>query len=405
MNQSYCILPFISVATDTTGDVVPCCVYSGKIVKADGTPYNLGVDTLSDIRQSKSLLEIQNKMRSGEKLAGCANCYQTEENGGISYRLSASSKHKFENKLTHTDIRFGNTCNLACRSCHPNASSSLAREVTRLQGKGYDLDNYKFIAPKHKWYLTDTFNENINELLTTVNYVYLTGGESTLLKKNIYILERLIEMGRANEVNIEVSSNIALYNVKFFEMLPKFKNVLIQISLDGYGPLNDYIRYPSKWSSITENIERLLLLSENIFLVAVPVIQIYNLNRLTELYEYLETINRKLQRQAIYLSGIDLQSPSHLDILYLPKSFKMECYERLATWKEKKMTSDSIGIDHILQSIKAKSLQEVDYIDKLSEFVKFTSILDKNRNMMLEQYNPELYTLLREIEIDSSFWS
>lgn len=405
MNESYCILPFISVATDTTGDVVPCCVYSGKILKEDGTPYNLGVDTLADIRKSKSLLEIQNKMRLGEKLAGCSNCYQTEENGGISYRLTASNKHKLEDKLTHTDIRFGNTCNLACRSCHPNASSALAREVTSLQDRGYNLDNYNFNAPKNKWYSTDTFHENISELLTTANYVYLTGGESTLLKKNIYILERLVEIGRADEVTIEVSSNVALYNAKFFEMLPKFKNVLIHISVDGYGQLNDYIRYPSKWLSITENIDRLLSLGDNIFLVVVPVIQIYNLNLLTELYEYLETINRKHQKQAIYLSGIDLQSPSYLDILYLPKSYKMECYDRLANWKEKHMTSSSIGIDHILQSIKSKSLQEVDYFDQLSEFVRFTSILDKNRNMMLEQYNPELYSLLREINIDSSFWS
>lgn len=394
-NDTYCVLPFISIATDTQGDIVPCCMFSEKITKTDGTPYNLGKDSLTDIRNS--LNDIKNKMLRGEKVSGCETCYKAEMNGGTSYRQTASKKHKISTNVTHTDIRFGNTCNLSCRSCHPIASSSLANEFNDLHNRGHTEFQYTFYAPTQQWYTTDVFEENIQELLKTVTYVYLTGGESTLIKKNIWILEQLVESNRANEVTIEVSSNVSIYNPKFYDMLPSFKQVLFQISVDGFGRLQEYMRYPSDWRKIDDTINRLLALGSNIVLIATPVIQIYNLNKLTDLYSYFESKNQELNRQAIYLSGIDLTEPSYLDIVYLPTYYKKECYERLITWKNEYMKSNDIALDGVIKIIEAKSLQEVDYTENLSKFTRYTELLDKNRNMKLEDYNIELSDLLRKI--------
>ena len=36
----------------------------------------------------------------------------------------------------------------------------------------------------------------------------------------------------------------------------KFKKVILVASIDGYKDINEYIRFPSKWSAIEKNINK-----------------------------------------------------------------------------------------------------------------------------------------------------
>ena len=193
-NKSICPLAWVHVASHTDGSARLCCISSEFITKEDGSNYNLGYDKIEDILNSPKYKQIRQDMIAGKMLPGCSVCYNVEKNNGHSYRLSYMDvwkdndvfKRKYQQSLTedidptvqYYDLRFGNLCNLSCRSCYSGASSQFDKDVR-------DLQKYTNIIKFHgvndfdlnSWYETSTFDENINSQLSNMTEYYCTGGE------------------------------------------------------------------------------------------------------------------------------------------------------------------------------------------------------------------------------------
>lgn len=398
MNQSFCVLPWVSVATDTTGDIVPCCVSKQKIQKSDGSAYNLGKDKLEDIYNSKDYIELRRAMLDGELVPGCQECYDNEKYG-TSQRLQLNSMYQVVDPKTTTnvepkylDIRPGNMCNFRCRSCSPIASSQFTKETNSLQDKG--MNQFHGMVPDidDTWHTTEIFYENLNVVLNSATDIYLTGGEPSIIKSNIDMLQNLVDLGRNTDVKISVSTNLSNTNIKFFELLPNFKNVIIYASVDGCGSIQEYLRYPSKWGQIKTNLEYFVALGDNIQVVVTPVVQITNLNKIVDLLQFVKELNMTYTKKT-YVYPINLETPDYLDILYLPKHYKLACYETIRTWLE---DYGDESLTSYFDFVKNKANEEVEYTDQLDRFVRYNKLLDNNRNTSLETANPELVEILKE---------
>ena len=94
MNQSYCSLAWLGITTDPDGTLRPCCVSRDTILKEDGTPFNIGVDSLEDIYNSKYYQDLRRDMLNGTKIAGCETCYSNEKTGRESRRLINNEAYK-----------------------------------------------------------------------------------------------------------------------------------------------------------------------------------------------------------------------------------------------------------------------------------------------------------------------
>jgi glutamate-1-semialdehyde 2,1-aminomutase len=78
----------------------------------------------------------------------------------------------------------------------------------------------------------------------------------------------------------------------FLNIISQFNRVVLFASIDGFGPMQEYIRYPSKWQQIDKNLNKLVeKTKDNITINVSPVIQSTNLGLITELFEYLESCN------------------------------------------------------------------------------------------------------------------
>jgi len=402
MNNSFCVLPWVSVATDTTGDVVPCCVFKQKIQKLDGTNYNLGFDNLNEIYNSEDFVKIRKAMIAGELVPGCQECYDSEKYGGISLRTQLNSLFTVDNpqeiaeiKPKYLDVRPGNTCNLRCRSCSPASSSQFAKEIKSLQSYGIGEFHPEYPLLDDTWYNTPQFHTSMKLLLETVESIYLTGGEPSVIQTNIDTLNKLVAEGRSKEISISISTNLTNSSFKFFDLLKNFKSVTIYASIDGYDSMQEYLRHPSNWNSIVSNLNYLLKLDDNVQVVVVPVIQITNLNKITELFEFIEQLNHTNSKK-ITIFPVNLETPDYLNILYLPKSYKEQCYNKIKAWIE---TSNQSYLNDYTMFIKNKADVEVEYKDILDRFVRYNRILDENRNVSLENVNSELVELLKEEHI------
>ena len=119
----------------TDGTMAVCCIMQESAKKEDGTEYNLANgDTLSDVKNSKWLKDLQNKFSNNEKIEACKNCWHEEEAGIQSKRLRENLYwgENFTPGVKALDLKLGNICNSKCRICSSFASSLWAAEEIKL---------------------------------------------------------------------------------------------------------------------------------------------------------------------------------------------------------------------------------------------------------------------------------
>jgi len=398
-NKSYCILPWMNISVDPDGYVKPCCVSTQRM------SYNLGHNTLAEIVNSPEMIQLRQDMIDGVLVPGCNECYQQEKYGGRSLRqihtdtwqIIPSVKSKLDNPTTeisigveYFDLRFGNMCNLQCRSCSPDNSSQLAKEFKQLNIPISVKDNI------NDWYQTDTFIENIKSQLDNIRVLYITGGEPTIIEKNFEILEYLISEGKSQNIILQLNTNLTNIKPRFLDLLSKFKYVILFVSIDGIGPVQEYLRYPSKWVQIDKNLRSLLdLKSDNMIIKPTPVIQNVNLSTIVDLFEYFEKFNRISGKRLIEIAPIVLNNPKHSDIVYLPLEYKQQCWDKIQDWLTT-ATYQTSELHDIMRQVEQKCNTDVSYVTELEEFKRQTDIFDTHRNMSLQDVNPELCEIMHK---------
>lgn len=406
MNKTFCVMPWINISADPDGSIKPCCISTEFITKLNGDKFNLGHDKIENIINSPDYVDIRQKMLAGEKVKGCNRCYQSESLGDESSKRQMYNQRWIDTEITKQkiaqgsvidtrvldiDLRFGNLCNLACKSCNSLYSSQLAKELDKL--KDTELNTfYSFIDTStiNDWYQTETFENNIDSQLTNLSQLYITGGEPTIIKKNYEVLERLVSSGRSKQMRLIINSNMTNLNQKFYSLIKEFENVTFYASIDGYGSLQEYIRYPSNWEQIDKNLQYLIENFDNITLRPSPVVQITNLNKIVELFEYFENFNRIANKSIVNILPINLQVPNHLDCINLPLDYKKECWDKIEEWMSINGDYQDPSFVKKMQVIKSKCFTEVDYRHQLNRFFQMNDIFDNSRSFYLKDVNPNL---------------
>lgn len=401
MNNTFCSLAWLGITTDPDGSIKPCAVSTDKITKDDGSDFNLGIDSLQDIYNSKAYVSIREKMLKGETVTGCDVCYNNEKYGRESRRLINNAIFKDEDysktvvdlNIKHFDLRLSNKCNLKCRMCSPMNSSLIEEEY--LENKD-TLDSFYFKSNSQlaDWADTQTFDDNFNSQINNVHTLYMTGGEPTVIKKNYDILQRLIDSGRSKDITVMINTNLVSYNPKFYNLMKQFGNVIVQISIDAIDGLATYIRYPSDFKTIDKNLRELLALEGNISIKATCAIQILNLNKLDKLFDYFESFNRSAGRQVIDIRPIFVQHPQRSDFIYLPTAYKIACFRKVFIWMMNDCKYQSPQFKDSINALKKKCYETVNPENHLIDFIKFNNELDRIRNVSLRDYNTELYQVL-----------
>jgi pyruvate-formate lyase-activating enzyme len=378
-------------------------VSSDKILKDDGSTYNLGVDKLDTIYNSNFYKNLRQKMLDGEYIPGCETCYSNEKYGRESRRLINNDLFSDQNftdtraelKIQYLDIRLGNQCNLKCRMCSPANSSMIEEEFIQNPLPVLDRFYLKNEITVKDWFETETFDDNVNPQISNLVTIYMTGGEPTLIKKNYDIMQRLIDTGQNSKVTLIINTNMTNTNYKFYDLIKRFNKVIIQMSIDAIGDLATYIRYPTEFKTVDKTINDLLSLGNNITLRAGPVIQVLNLNKLVDMFEYFESFNRKHKKQVIDIRPGFVFMPEYNNIVYLPKEYKMECYRKVYMWMLEKCQYQSQQFKNTINALKGKCYEDSLDVSKIKDFLEFNTALDNIRNMSLENNNIELYEAIK----------
>ena len=413
--HSFCVLPWIHRFVNLGGEVQLCCTaeeHPESFIKSDDGKLMNITDGFSDqqIGDSSHLREIRQAMLQGKWPAACERCKITEQCGGSS-RRRAENRH-FESHirwiLDHTDTqgyapvrissrdyRLGNLCNLRCRMCHPNASklmladwNQVSRRRQRISGEqAYQVEHMDWFQNEQMW---DDFTGNIHDL----EHLHFAGGEPLIIPEVIKALEICVEMGVAEKIEITFNTNVTKIPQKHRDLWPKFKTVNLLCSVDAFGALNDYIRYPSKWSTIAKNLDTIDREHQELNLGWATIsatVQIYNIFNLAELIEY---SHQRFSFIRPMPNLVHLTTPDQFNIQFLPDDLKQLAERHLLDLRELLESNGVVNSLEQLDSILAFMQSAKHSRHQMSEFQRITTAYDRLRDESIVELVPELDVLM-----------
>lgn len=422
--QTFCVLPWIHRYTDVGGEIQVCCSsseYQNSIVGEDGHPMSItNSPTSEEVLNSDMMKSVRMDMVNGKWPTFCDRCRLAEESGASSRRTheNYNFSDRIQDLVTTTeddgkipvtvrsfDYRLGNACNLACRMCSPRYSSKWERENNVLGGKpATERRDEGFPLPILDWQRTTPWLAELETQLPTLDHIHFAGGEPLISSEMKQALQLCVDSGHAEHIALSYNTNMAIALEPFFPLWEQFRGVNFTCSIDGFGPMNDFIRHPSIWSEIDQNMRRLdEFMEENRSITASVscTVQIYNVFSLEPLFRYMLDSFRNI----IPVPTLSpLVIPEHLSISILPRRLKWRAalQLRILKWKmhrrlQQQRPDDADwlkqrlkDIDIIIAQLKAPA-----DTDQLQNFASYTSTLDSLRSEDVLGLVPELRSILK----------
>jgi len=331
MNKPLCTFPWAHLDIETNGDIKYCCasVYSDEHSHLDehGNHYNVNTHSIDQAWNSDRIRKLREDLYNGIQAPECQVCWEQEAKDQWSVRKAAdqAKNDNYPNIQTVIDrsaengfvvdefpkyyqIQTGNMCNLACKMCHSDYSTTYGEFYQDLYPDNVNQNKYNSIndnkgnthrsaEPARYTWPKDIGLKTLleGEKITDIKRLFLSGGEPTIILENLDFLEHLVNTEQSKKIHLIVITNSMKINPRFAEAIKHFNRTTLTLSIDAVGDPIEIQRYPSSWERIDKNIIQYADLAKqhhNIHLAFNVVVSCLTLPNLDELLFYLAK-NRK----------------------------------------------------------------------------------------------------------------
>lgn len=419
-SKTFCIYPFTGLSTRQDGAIKAC-------YRSHPIGY-IQENTLEEVWNSSSLCRLRQQLLNNERPPECDPCFSLEDIGVESLRQRHLSQTMPESrsklypdtikKLNEDftmpfdfpvlEIKLNNLCNLKCRMCNPTDSTSWTDWA--IVEDFYKADNDVLVDTIKKFNLIespvlDNFENNPNwwdsfkKIIPHLKKVEFAGGEPLIDPQHYRILEMLSTYGM--DIELRYSTNLTTLGKggrNVWEYWPKFKNVAVNVSIDGIEDSYEYIRSNASWKTLIENIKTIQQIPNVTRVVGIVAAQVSNVLVFDKMIEYF------LNDLGItfYITNI-VRHPTVLSPQVLPPELKILAIERLTAIKEKVPSFNLVKEAPLLHEL------TITHIDSLISFllandtshlwdrcVEFNHKLDKSRHQLsFEQVTPEFKNYIK----------
>lgn len=342
-SDTWCINAEYSLSVGTDGGCMACCMADGGVLDEKGHHMNVAVHSIEEIHASPHLMRVRENLQNGIKDPMCKKCWNEEAAGRDSKRLRDNKYVKFSTPPVQGDIKIlelnlGNTCNIKCRTCSPHSSSQWVREwfdlVAKKGNPALQWDDYRKQKTQHTiLYDSDSsFWESVHRVAPSVEILDFYGGEPFLIKKQWQFIKHCVEQDIAKNKSLHYNTNCTTWPTEHIQYLPKFMQLNMGLSIDGVGEHDHFIRFPTVWADVDENVDRWYqygMANKNSRISVCMTLSPMNILYIPEMMEYVDEKNEKFgsNKLSLYLNLIHL--PAHYNISNMPDYFKKAVTEKL----------------------------------------------------------------------------
>ena len=376
-----CAAPWSHLYIDPKGLVRPCC--TSDIIYGDSN-----ITSIKDTWKSPATIEFRKNLLEGKKQEGCKFCYNQEKYSGGSLRTMLNQRYGdliSENTtpemiIKYLDIRSSNLCNMACIMCGSEYSSNWHADEQKLYG-------YK--GPKFINITKETENEIIDNIISDdIDLVYFAGGEPLITPYHYKLVNQMISMNIANDINLRYNTNLSTLKYKSIDLAERwshFKSVEIAASIDMIGEHAEYHRYGTDWKKISKNLHTVRYDIPKVRINPQITVTALSVGYLPELLTYFIDELEFTDNDYIHFNlGI---WPEKLNPQLLPENIK-----KMYTRKLKRFL-DNTKCYSLCESIITSTLTHMNENDKSEDFELMTdylSNLDTLRSLNWKELWPEL---------------
>lgn len=425
LKDTFCPSPWIHMRITNSGTYEPCRWMTKNGPRVD---FDANIQKITPLNYFHNhMAQLRHDLLQGKRPDICNDCHVMEQHGKVSGRqrqllkvgvlenyfekslLSSplqpsfdhSNMHNGKTNRTVTDwqIDLGNYCNGSCVFCSPESSSSLATEFKKI---GL-IDQ----LPPLSWCddpdLLNKFVDDLN-LNPAVKYLHFIGGETVITPGFKKILQAMVNSGLSQQVTIGFTTNLTVWSDAVVELLEKFQQVNLGMSLETLTSINDYVRYPSQLELVKKTLDRWVSLGNkhNWLMQLRPTPTCLTVHDLSTVYEYAWHNNLAVE------SCNFIDRPAHMRISVLPKAQREQACHTLRNW----IQQHPVGtVDQIINTRDPNMAQKqivqdansyLSYLEsapdesyRLPDLMSYLKILESNRGNKILQYLPQYEQLFR----------
>jgi len=344
---------------------------------------------------------------------GCEYCRDIELSGGSSDRM-------FQNQIPDVyppeldidsqqinvspsilEVFFSNTCNLKCVYCEASLSSAIQAEDAKFGStmfKNLRFDNvnkYKDLAPKFwTW-----FEKNSQSLMR----LQILGGEP-LLQKDFFKLLEFIDKNPHPHLEFNIVTNLSIPNSiiestsdLLVDLLKnnKLKRVDIQVSVDCWGPGQEYVRHGFNSELFEKNL--MSLLKRKVFRIgllstvcSLTIPEMVSLVHKHQVWSQQQEIHWYMH--LVLPTADSIFSPTIFESTYMVDRLK-EVYELLPdrTWDQQQTLDILSGIIKKIETVTLLNRQ------KQHELEEYLNTVDQRRGLNWKNVFPWLERELKNV--------
>ena len=454
-SNTFCALPWMHLSTRPNGHVRVCCTANasgvqnadstnkttseaGVVRRDDGLPANLATTSLADSWNNVYMKETRKMMMRGEQPKSCLKCFKEEEAGHRSKRQWETEKWvrdigldeilKGYNHETgeappivrYVDLRLGSKCQLACVMCSPHDSSNWIKEHKVIwptlkneklkQTMEWEKDSGKLAwsGGSYNWHKNNPmFFEELYQSIPYLKQLYFAGGEPLIHKEHYELLQKVIDDGYADQIEVRYNSNGMEWEDNLFDLWKHFKKVIFHFSIDDIDDRLHFIRYPAKWEHLEKQIRKIdEYPHDNLVLTSAYTVMAINIFHVPKFVKW--KLQSGLKNFNKWPNGAGMMSchlaywPPQLNVKALPQWFKNEVeteFEELYAWLEDNwQLSGAPSKEEFMQSeYGIKRLQGLinfmnaeDWSNRLPETSEWCYTVAKQRGIDFNEVFPEL---------------
>lgn len=364
--NTFCRLPWEGLSITTQDGYRPCCHIKPEI-------------SFDSYKNSKTIAIIKQEFSEGKKPKACSSCWNDESAGILSIRQTSSrviENTTFDETIKLLSLSFGNTCNLACMTCNSYSSSKWGAESSAVKSEFPELK----IFPHNKFYQDEDFLDRIVELGRNAVYIEFMGGEPFLTgqKEHLYVLSELAKHNPKQKRLHYITNTTVWPSNQYWDIWNQFGGIDIHLSIDGFGKIFEYMRWPADWNLCYNNIVEYKKKAKELENVNVYVS--YTVSALN-VYHSPETLDWFEQMDLQCFNPLIVDNPSKLDIRNLPLDVKDKIAEKL----QKNAKCANI-VDVLYQEGKTSDM---------SELLKHIRVHGQRRNQVFSDYFSEYAKILK----------